>query len=155
MIRPPEGSTLDFAHFANGKGITSEVVLVNVGAIPIRPALYFSDQQGDPVTAASVVEVTGDLEVQEDGGLTVRTAMEPLGELTIATHGRGEEVSGSVQVVSEGAIGGVLRYRVPGVGVTGVGAGPPVRDALFRPEGGREGSTRRRRCTTWERKRWR
>ena len=122
-----------------GKGITSEVVLLNVGTTPIRPALYFSDRQGDPVTAETVLDVTGDLEVQDDGGLTVRTAMEPLGELTIATHGRGEEVSGSVQVVSEGAIGGALRYSVPGVGVTGVGAGPPVRDALFparRQQGG-------------------
>ena len=134
-----EAFTLDFAHFANGKGITSEVVLLNVGTTPIRPALYFSDRQGDPVTAETVLDVTGDLEVQDDGGLTVRTAMEPLGELTIATHGRGEEVSGSVQVVSEGAIGGALRYSVPGVGVTGVGAGPPVRDALFparRQQGG-------------------
>ena len=125
----PEAFTLDFAHFANGKGITSEVVLLNVDTTPIRPALYFSDQQGDPVTAETVLDVTGDLEVQDDGGLTVRTAMEPLGELTIATHGRGEELSGSVQVVSEGAIG------------TGVGAGPPVGDALF-PARRREGGIR-------------
>jgi hypothetical protein len=87
----------------------------------------------------SVVDLTEELEVQEDGGLAVRMEMEPLGELTVATHGRGEEVSGSVKVVSEGAIGGVLRYSVPGVGVTGVGAGRPVTDALFparRQEGG-------------------
>ena len=64
--------------------------------------------------------------------------MEPLGELTISTHGRGNLVSGSVTVVSEGSIGGVLRYALPGIGVTGVGASPPVRDALFpvRQEGG-------------------
>ena len=64
--------------------------------------------------------------------------MEPLGELTISTHGRGDLVSGSVTVVSEGSIGGVLRYALPGIGVTGVGASPPVRDALFpvRQEGG-------------------
>ena len=44
-----------------------------------------------------------------------------------------------MKVVSEGAIGGVLRYSVPGVGVTGVGAGTPLRDALFparRQQGG-------------------
>ena len=135
-----EGFTLDFAHFANGEGITSEVVLVNVGATPIRPALYFYDQQGEPLAPDSVVDLTDDLEVTEDGGgLTVRTAMEPLGELTVSTHGRGPLLSGSVQVVSEGAIGGVLRYSVPEVGVTGVGTGPAVRDALFparRKEGG-------------------
>ncbi len=139
MAPEPEVSTLDFAHFANGAGITSEVVLVNVGTTAIQPAIYFYDTQGDSVTAKSVVDVTDDLEFTDDDGLTVGTAIEPLGELTISTHGRGEEVSGSVQVVSDGAIGGVLRYSVPRVGVTGVGAGPPVRDALFparRQQGG-------------------
>ncbi len=128
----PEVFTLDFAHFANGEGITSEVVLVNVGTQPIQPILYFSDQQGDPIDADSVVEVTDDLEVQQDdGGLTVRTAIEPLGELTISTHGQGELVSGSVKVLSDGPIGGGVRYSVPEVGVAGVGASSPVRDVLF------------------------
>ena len=57
--------------------------------------------------------------------------MEPLGELTISTHGRGEVVSGSVKVVSDGPIGGVLRFGLPGIGVAGVGASQPVRDAIF------------------------
>ena len=127
----PEVFTLGLPHFANGEGVTSEVVLLNVGTTAIRPALYFFDRQGEPIAADSVVDVTGDLEVADDGGLRVRTAIEPLGELTVATHGRGEQVSGSVKVVAEGRIGGVLRYRVPGTGVTGVGTGTPVRDALF------------------------
>ena len=77
------------------------------------------------------MEITGDLEVRADGGLSVRTEMEPLGELTISTHGQGEVVSGSVRVVSEGPIGGMLRFDLPGIGVAGVGASQPVRDALF------------------------
>ena len=130
---------LDFAHFANGESITSDVVLMNVGERTIRPAIYFYGKNGNLIKAGSIVDVAGNLEVQEDGGLTIRTAMEPLGELTISTHGRGSLVSGSVKVVAEGPIGGVLRYSVPGVGVTGVGAGLPVRDALFparRKQGG-------------------
>ena len=122
---------LDFAHFANGAAITSDLVFVNVGTHPIRPALYFYDKEGNPIAAESVVDVTGDLEITEDGSLTVRTAMEPLGELTISTHGRGEVVSGSVKVVSDGPIGGVLRFDLPGIGVAGVGASYPVRDAIF------------------------
>ena len=151
-------TTLDFAHFANGsnaneEGISSELVFVNRQtrlsgpgptpfhpAIPAsRPALYFYDTQGNPIAAGSVVDVTGDLEITEDGALTVRTEMEPLGALTISTHGHGDLVSGSVRVVSEGPIGGMLRYRVPGLGVTGVGAAPPVGDAMFparRQQGG-------------------
>ena len=127
----PEVFTLDFAHFANGTGITSEMVLVNVGPHPIRPAIYFYDRGGHLIDPASVVDVTVDLEVTEDGSLTVRTEMEPLGELTISTHGQGELVSGSVKVLSDGPIGGGVRYGVPEIGVAGVGASPPVRDALF------------------------
>ena len=135
----PEVFTQDFAHFANGTGITSEMVLVNVAPDPIRPAIYFYDTEGNPIAAESVVDVTGDLEVTEDGSLSVLTEMEPLGVLTISTHGRGELVSGSVRVVSEGPIGGMLRFEHPDFGVAGVGASPPLSDALFpvrRQEGG-------------------
>ena len=140
-----EATTLDFAHFANGAGIVSEMVFVNLetqpsgpplspfhSAIPpSRPAIYFYDTKGGLVAAESVVDLTEDLEVTEDGALTGRTEMEPLGALTISTHGRGEVVSGSVKVVSDGPIGGFLRFDLPGIGVAGVGASPPVRDALF------------------------
>ena len=146
-------AALDFAHFANGDGITSDLVFVNLSTQPsrpaptpfhsdippIRPAIYFYDTQGNPIAAESVVDVTGDLEIQEDGGLTVRTEMEPLGVLTISTHGRGELVTGSVKVVSDGPIGGMLRYDLPDIGEAVVGASPPIGDAIFavrRQEGG-------------------
>ena len=87
-----EEFALDFAHFANGASITSSLVFVNVATHPIRPALYFYDKSGHLIDAESVVDVTEDLEVTEDGALTVQTEMEPLGELTISTHGRGEVV---------------------------------------------------------------
>ena len=125
------GGGLGFAHFANGAAITSDLVFVNVAPQPVQPAIYFYDTEGNPMAAESVVDITGDLAVAEDGALTVLTAMEPLGELTIATHGRGDLVSGSVRAVAGGPIGGVLRFDLPGVGVAGVGASQPVRDALF------------------------
>ncbi len=128
---PGAAAALDFAHFAKGATITSEMVLVNAAPHPSRPAIYFYDTKGDPIPAESVVEVTGDLEVTEDGGLTVWTEMEPLEALTISTHGRGEPVSGSVTVLSDGPIGGVVRYSVPEIGVAGVGPGQPTSDALF------------------------
>ena len=147
-----QDTVLNFAHFANGIGTTSDLVFVNVSTrpsgpglspyhaaiLPSRPTLYFYDQEGNLLDPASVVDFTGDLVVTEDGALSIQTEIEPLGELTISTHGRGELVSGSVKVVSEGPIGGVLRYALPGIGVTGVGASQAVRDALFpvRQEGG-------------------
>ena len=124
-------TALDFAHFANGASITSSLVFVNVATHPIRPALYFYDKKGNPIAAESVVDVMGDLEVTEDGALTVQTAIESLGKLTISTHGRGVVVTGSVKVVADGPIGGVLRFGLPGIGVAGVGASQPVGDAIF------------------------
>ena len=127
----PGVGALDFAHFADGAGIVSDLVFVNVATHPIRPVLYFYDQEGQPIDPESVVDLTEDLEVTEDGGLSIRTAMEPLGELTVSTHGRGVLVSGSVAVAANGPIGGVLRFDLPDIGVAGVGASPPVRDAIF------------------------
>ena len=144
---------LTFAHFANGDGITSDLVFVNLSTersrpaptpfhsdiLPLRPALYFYGTDGQPMPAESVVDITGDLEVMEDGGLTVLTEMEPLEVLTISTHGQGPLVSGSVRVVADEPIGGVLRFDLPGIGVAGVGASQPLSDALFpvrRQEGG-------------------
>ena len=139
-------TVLDFAHFANGAGITSELVFVNRSTQPSRPAptpfhsdilpnlpvLYFYDQSGDLIDPESVVDVTGDLVVTEDGALAVQTEMEPLGGLTISTHGRGDLLSGSVKVTSDRPIGGVLRFDLPGIGVAGVvGASQPVQDAIF------------------------
>ena len=70
-------------------------------------------------------------EIQEDGGLSPRIEVAGFGELTISTHGRGEVVTGSVRVVSDGPIGGVVRFDIPGIGVAGVGASEPTGDALF------------------------
>ena len=98
----------------------------------------FYDQAGNRITAESVVDVTGDLEVTKDGALSLQKGMEPLGELTISTRGQGELVTGSVTVVSDGPIGGGVRFDLPGIGVAGVGASRPVRDVLFpaRRQGG-------------------
>ncbi len=137
LIRSPmpltvwEPLSLDFAHFANGSSITSELVIVNVGTEPIRPSIYFFDKEGNSIDAESVVHAAGDLEVRGDGTLTARTALEPLGEFTISTHGRGKLVTGSARVVADGPIGGVLRFDAPGIGVAGVGSSRPLRDAIF------------------------
>ena len=78
---------------------------------------------------------------RQEGGISTAAAIhaKPLGELTISTHGRGELVTGPVTVVSDGPIGGILRFDLPGIGVAGVGASQPARDAIFpvrRQEGG-------------------
>ena len=123
--------SLDFSHFANGASITSELVIMNVAATPIQPAFYFFDRQGELIAPSSVVDVGADWWVQTDGALTVRTGLEPLGELTISTHGRGPLVTGSARVVADGPLGGVLRFDSPEIGVAGVGTGSPSPDVIF------------------------
>ena len=133
---------LDFAHFGNGAAITSDVVLVNLAATPIRPAVYFYDRTGALIDPESVVEEGENLETTDDGAVTLQSELAPLGEVTISTNGQGDTVTGSVKVISDGPdspIGGVLRFDVPGVGVAGVGASQAVRDAVFparRQDGG-------------------
>ena len=125
---------LDFAHFGNGSAISSDIVLVNLAATPIRPAVYFYDKAGELIDPASVVDIGDNLEATDYGAVTLHSELAPLGEVTISTNGRGDTVTGSVKVISDGPhspIGGVLRFDVPGVGVAGVGASQAVRNAIF------------------------
>ena len=126
---------LNFAHFANGEQgsvtITSEIVLVNVETSKTYPAVFFYNQTGEQIDAGMVVDLTGDLMITEDGGVTPAMGLKGLGEITISTHGRGALVIGSAKVSSDGRVGGVLRFGIPSLGVAGVGASEPVNDAIF------------------------
>jgi hypothetical protein len=130
---PMEG--IDFAHFANGTAggvtITSDIVLVNVETSAVTAAIYFYNQMGEMIDAASVVDMTGDVVVAADGVLTVPTGIAGRGEMTISTNGEGALVVGSVRVFGTGRLGGVLRFDIPAVGVAGVGVSEPVNDAIF------------------------
>ena len=142
VIRPPgerNPVTHEFPQFANGDSTVSDLVLVNVDTKTVTPVIRFYGSTGDPISSDSLVEVTEDMELAEDGALTVTAGIPPLGERTISTHGQGALTTGSVRVVSDGYTGGVLRFDSMAVGVAGVGAAAPVNDALFparRKEGG-------------------
>ena len=129
-------SMLNFAHFANGDlggtPTTSDLVFVNVANTAVALAIYFYDRDGEMIAADTVVDVMMDgVEVAADGALTVVDEIEPMGEMTISTSGMGEGVIGSVRVVSDGPIGGVLRFDIPTIGVAGVGASEAVNAAIF------------------------
>ena len=148
-----EETELDFTHLANGEGWITDLVVVNRETQasgppltpfhreipPIRPAVYFYGPDGQALAPESVVDLTGDLELTGDSGLTVRTQMAPLEVLTISTHGRGDLITGSVRVVSDGPLGGMLRFAQPALGEAVVGASSPISTAIFpvrRQEGG-------------------
>ena len=95
----------------------------------------FTDEDAD-AAKGSLLDSDDD---EEEIHACLHTGIEPLGVLTISTHGRGDLLPGSVKVISDRPIGGFLRFSLPDIGVTGVGAGHPVRDAIFparRQEGG-------------------
>ena len=134
VIRPPgerNPVTNEFPHFANGDSTVSDLVLVNVDTKTVTPVVRFYSSEGDPISADLLLDVTGDLDVTADGALAVTSGIPPLAARTISTHGRGALTSGSVRVVSDGYIGGFLRFDSMAVGVAGVGAAQPVNDALF------------------------
>ena len=125
---------LDFAHFGNGESFSSDVVLVNLASTPIRPLVYFYDNDGGLIDPGSLVDVMGNLYATDFGALTLLSELPSLGEVTISTNGMGDLMTGSVKVVTEGIdspIGGVLRFDAPGIGVAGVGASQAVRDAII------------------------
>ena len=129
-------SMLNFAHFANGEfggvATSSDLVFVNVATSAVIPAIYFYDQDGDMIDADSVVDVMMDgVEIGDGGALMVTDQIPPMGEMTISTNGMGDGVVGSVRVVSDGPIGGVLRFDIPNIGVAGVGASEAVNAAIF------------------------
>ena len=121
------GSMLNFAHFANGEfggvATSSDLVFVNVASSAVSPAIYFYDQMGNMIDASMVVDAMMDgVDVGSDGALMVMAEIPPMGEMTISTSGSGMGMVGSVRVVSDGPIGGVLRFDIPTIGVAGVGA---------------------------------
>ncbi len=128
-------SMLNFAHFANGDfagtPTSSDLVFVNVANSAVSPAIYFYDQMGNMIDASMVVdEMMEGVEVT-DGVLMVTTEIASMGERTISTSGMGTGMVGSVKVVSDGPIGGVLRFDIPTIGVAGVGASEAVNSAIF------------------------
>ena len=129
-------SMLNFAHFANGDfegtATSSDLVFVNVASSAVSPAIYFYDQMGNMIDASMVVDAMMDgVEVDSDGALMVMDGIPPMGEMTISTSGMGTGMIGSVRVVSDGPIGGVLRFDIPNIGVAGVGASEAVNAAIF------------------------
>src|SRR5436309_14858206 len=56
----------------------------------------------------------------------VRASLEPQGGAVIPVDGFGELLSGSARVVADNAIGGVLQFSSPALGMAGVGASDPV-----------------------------
>ena len=107
-----------FAQFGNGAGVFSEFVVFNPSPITATGKITFRDSSGNELAGESLL--TNDLDVpaqQMGSGFT----LPPLTSTTFTTHGMGPLVNGSVTLTADNPVAGVVRFSLPGVGVTGVG----------------------------------
>ena len=81
----------------------------------------FTDEDAD-AAKGSLLDSDDD---EEEIHACLHTGIEPLGVLTISTHGRGDLLSGSVKVTSDRPIGGFLRFSLPGHRSGRGGSRPP------------------------------
>jgi hypothetical protein len=102
--------SLLFPQFANGSGTSSEFVLSNPSATTaVKGRLELSDDYGKPLTIGF-------------SGLGEKSSLDfnipPLGSMNFRTSGQGRLMSGSARVNADGAVAGVVKYTVQGLGTT-------------------------------------
>ena len=139
-------TTLNFAHFANGGSIIIRAGVRESGDAAERPPAqslrsgHSCDAPGDLLLrpgGQSDCSGNGGGYRRRSGGHRGRRPDGPDRDGAAGrTHGLyprpgGDLVTGSVKVVSEGPIGGMLRYDLPHVGQAVVGAGAATSDAIF------------------------
>jgi hypothetical protein len=112
----PTGFQTFIPQFANGGGIASDLVVVNPTGSPITGTAQFMDGTGAPLL----------VQINATTSNTFPIAIPAYGSTTMSTDGSGSLVSGSVILTTSAAVGAVVRYTIPGLGVAGVGATAPV-----------------------------
>jgi hypothetical protein len=107
---------LQFSQFGNGgdTGFTSDLVLANPSSsAAVSGTMSFKDDDGVPMEVGIIGEEAPTSELD--------FTVQPLAALTVSTDGQGEQLVGSATVDSDGDLGGVVRFDIPGIGITGVG----------------------------------
>lgn len=124
----PDPQAYYFAQFGGGGGLTSDLVLTNPSAdAAVEATIDLYDADGAPLQIG--------LEVTADGGYpyhfgigpanahsSLEVLVPPLGSVVVSTDPAGQLAVGAAAVRSDYPLGGVVRFSVPGIGITGVGA---------------------------------
>lgn len=118
FIEDPFSDQIYFAQFGNGAGLQSDVVLVNVSStLPAVGNIIFRDFTGNQLSedivsaSAAAAQISGS-----------RFTLPPGGMITLSSSGVGNLTIGSATVTSESRISAVIRFRISGIGITGVGS---------------------------------
>ncbi|HUV12961.1 MAG TPA: hypothetical protein VMY18_04905, partial [Acidobacteriota bacterium] len=107
------------AQFGNGTGVLSEVTITNPStSAAVSGTLQFNDNDGAPMEIGIVGE--------DAPTSSVDFSVPSLGSTLIATDGQGDDQVGSATATSDSDVGAVVRFTLPGIGITGVGASEAV-----------------------------
>jgi len=109
----PTTKDLIFAQFANGTGWITSLFLTNPLQQPIAGELSFFDGNG----ARLAIPLNG-----QPAADRVNFSIQPFGGAVFSTDGTGGLVTGSARISADPAIGGVLRFASPTLGIAGVGS---------------------------------
>jgi hypothetical protein len=124
----PDPTTLYFAQTGNGAGFTADHVFTNPSADQIVSAtMDFFDENGDPLPIDIVAVEQARYQLSrsfapEAMASSVEFEVDPQGVFTISSSGVGEAaVDGAAVVSADYTLGGVVRFKIPGIGIAGVG----------------------------------
>ena len=123
-------TTLQFAQFANGANIiSSEVVITNTSTTATaNGSVSFWDSDGNEVDGTGFLIPVQEITAQTEG---TNFTLLPLGTTTFSTTGFGDLVSGSALATADSGISGVIRFRIEGVGITGVGSSQTAKSVIL------------------------
>jgi hypothetical protein len=123
-----------FAHFGNGGGLTSDIILTNPSdEYSVEGVIEFRDSDGQSIdveVASTEGEQAGSLEMSYAEGAPVPAfSLDPYETIVVSTGGTGGVQVGSVDLslsAGEATVGGVLKFSFPGTGTAGVGTSEPM-----------------------------
>ncbi|MFB3903589.1 MAG: hypothetical protein ACE15E_09060 [Acidobacteriota bacterium] len=116
VVAAADPDTLVFAQIGGGGGLVSEIVLVNpFQENPVEGRIDFYADSGAPLLLP-IAEAGSEEPIS---GFTYN--LPPSGSVTLSTRPEGETQVGCAVATSTGPLTGVVRFRIPGIGVAGVG----------------------------------
>ncbi|MFZ0427921.1 MAG: hypothetical protein WAO20_07375 [Acidobacteriota bacterium] len=118
--------TLLFPQFGNGAGLISDLVLTNTTSSEATARVEFRGDNGNPLDAG-IARVPPGTATPSSPVSTVDFSVPAFGTVTISTDGQGNDAAvGSAVVLSDRRLGGVVRFRISGIGIAGVGSAPAL-----------------------------
>ena len=120
------GNELHFAHFGEGENLTSDIILLNPSEEDFNSGeVRFFNPDGK--------------NMNDSLGFTaeqVQFTLSPRGSMVISPEVEDGLVTGSVVVTSQGPLSGFIRFRIDGLGMTGVGSSNPASRVIIPVQGG-------------------